>query len=157
MKRVERNKRKFASSRMVLNAWKFYHPCTVIERLAIIKIEEKSALLESLLIYQYDESFILQFLHGFGSRFWRLYNSRIISSENLFFYDSRDRLRPKRGTSRQNHLPELSRLNCLENQSVCPKSSARLFFIIISFKWLKSKIYEVTDINGWSLPNRQFA
>ena len=57
-----------------------------------------------------------------------------ILSNDLFFHDSRDRLRPKRGTLRQNHLPELSRLNCLENQSVCSKSSARLFFIIIFFK-----------------------
>ena len=80
-----------------------------------------------------------------------------ILSNDLFFHDSRDRLRPKRGTSRQNHLPELSRLNCLKNQSVCSKSSARLFFHNFFFKWLKSKIYEVTDVNGWGLPNRQFA
>ena len=53
--------------------------------------------------------------------------------------------------TRQNHLPKFSRLKCLKNQSACSRSSALLPFL---FEWLKSTIYEATNINGRSLLNR---
>ena len=61
-----------------IKACKFCQPFTEIERLAIITISENLHFLKAIL-YQYDKSFIWQFVHGSGSRFWRLYKFRIIT------------------------------------------------------------------------------
>ena len=55
---------------------------------------------------------------------------------------------------RQNHLPDLSRLNCLEYQSVYSKSSVRLSSL---FKWFKSKIMTLLTENSQSQPRSEFA
>ena len=91
----------------------------------------------------YEQSFLFAEGRGAGRKKTSEENIHVantflsILSNDLFFHDSRDRLCPKRGTSRQNHLPELSRLNCLENQSVCSKSSTRLFFHYFFFQMVK--------------------